>query len=57
MDLTAQIIEAITAWLGTLAAQLLGPALESAGQLLFATASVGCGSRGCADVVDRTNRN
>jgi len=37
MDLTAQIIEAITAWLGTLAAQLLGPALESAGQLLFAT--------------------
>lgn len=37
MDLTAQIIEAITAWLGNLAAQLLGPALESAGQLLFAT--------------------
>jgi len=37
MDLTAQIIEAITAWLGNLATQLLGPALESAGQLLFAT--------------------
>src|SRR2546428_1459910 len=37
MDLTAKIIEAITAWLGTVAAQLLGPALESAGQLLFAT--------------------
>jgi hypothetical protein len=37
MDLTAQIIEAITAWLGSVAAQLLAPALESAGQLVFAT--------------------
>jgi hypothetical protein len=37
MDLTAQIIEAITAWLGSVATQLLAPALESAGQLVFAT--------------------
>ncbi len=39
MDLTAQIVEAITAWLGTVAAQLYAPALASAGDLLFATPS------------------
>ena len=39
MDLTAQIVEAITAWLGTVAAQLYTPALGSAGDLLFATPS------------------
>jgi hypothetical protein len=37
VDLTAQIVEAITAWLGTVAAQLYAPALASAGDLLFAT--------------------
>lgn len=39
MDLTAQIVEAITAWLGSVAAQLYAPALASAGDLLFATPS------------------
>lgn len=37
MDLTSQIGEAINAWLRGLAAQLLGPALDAAGQLLFQT--------------------
>src|SRR5207247_9057194 len=39
MDLTAQIVEAITAWLGTVEAQFYAPALGSAGDLLFATPS------------------
>ena len=39
MDLTAQIVEAITAWLGSVAAQFYAPALGSAGDLLFATPS------------------
>jgi hypothetical protein len=37
MDLTTQIGEAINAWLRAAAAQLLGPALDAAGQLLFQT--------------------
>jgi hypothetical protein len=37
MDLTAQIIEAITAWLTDLTAQLVTPALAAVGALLFAT--------------------
>ncbi|HEV2009899.1 MAG TPA: hypothetical protein VGS17_02595 [Candidatus Limnocylindria bacterium] len=40
MDLTSQIGEAINAWLRGLAAQLLGPALDAAGQLLFQTPAV-----------------
>lgn len=40
MDLTSQIAEAINAWLRGLAAQLLGPALDAAGQLLFQTPAV-----------------
>src|SRR5204863_9977638 len=40
MDRSAQIIEAITAWLGSVATQLLGPALESAAQLMFARPAV-----------------
>jgi len=39
MDLTAQIIEAITAWLTSLTAQLIAPALAAVGALLFATPS------------------
>ena len=37
MDLTAQVIEAINAWMLHLATQLLGPALASADLLLFQT--------------------
>ncbi len=37
MDLTAQVVEAINAWLQNLATQLLRPALASAGQLIFQT--------------------
>ena len=37
MDLTSQVIEAINGWLQGLAAQLLGPALTTAGQLIFST--------------------
>lgn len=37
MDLTTQVTQAINAWLGTLATQLLGPALSAVGQLLFTT--------------------
>jgi len=37
MDLTAQIIDAINGWLQGLAAQLVGPALATAGQLIFST--------------------
>jgi hypothetical protein len=37
MDLTAQIIEAITAWLGTLTQALIAPALASVTSFLFAT--------------------
>jgi hypothetical protein len=38
MDLTSQIAEAINAWLRGAASQLLGPALDAAGQLLFTPA-------------------
>lgn len=41
MDLTAQIGEAITAWLRGATTQLLGPALEAAGQVLFQTPALG----------------
>ncbi len=37
MDLTAQVVEAINAWLQSVSAQLLAPALSAVGQLLFAT--------------------
>lgn len=37
MDLTTQITEAINGWLQGLVAQLLGPALATAGQLVFST--------------------
>ncbi len=37
MDLTSQVIEAINAWLQSLATQLLRPALVAADQLLFQT--------------------
>jgi hypothetical protein len=37
MDLTSQVTEAINGWLQGLVAQLLGPALATAGQLVFST--------------------
>ena len=37
MDLTSQVAEAINGWLQGLVAQLLGPALATAGQLVFST--------------------
>ncbi len=37
MDITAQVIEAINAWLQSVATQLLGPALSAVGHLLFET--------------------
>ena len=37
MDLTGQIIDAITGWLQTLAAALIAPTLEAATQMLFST--------------------
>lgn len=37
MDLTAQIIDAITAWLHTVATALLGAAFAAVGQLIFST--------------------
>ncbi len=37
MDLSAQVTQAINAWLQTVSAQLLAPALSALGQLLFTT--------------------
>jgi hypothetical protein len=37
VDLTAQVVEAINAWLLTVTTQLLAPALSAVGQLLFTT--------------------
>ncbi|GAC1458131.1 MAG: hypothetical protein NVSMB8_06460 [Candidatus Limnocylindrales bacterium] len=41
MDLSAQIAEAITAWLRTATTQLVGPTLQAVGQVLFQTPTLG----------------